>query len=208
MDREEKLYRMFGKFYPQGTILFSENDSAEEMFYIQSGRLRVTGREGAEGPAQTMDVGPGELLGEDSFTGGGERRTMAEALEDSRLLVIDPGNVESVVRNGPELAEVIVQMLLDSLRTTWVSLHRWQCAHAWERVRAQVEMEGKSGSWASGEVSAAIGVEEYAVRMILDTMAQAGGVASEGGSYTLRDAALLSKPPPADVTPTGTTGGR
>lgn len=208
MDREAKLYRMFGKFYPQGTILFSENDPAEEMFYIQSGRLRVTARGGADGPAETKDIGPGKLLGEDSFTGQGERRAMAEALEDSRLLVIDPGNVESVVRNAPELAEVVVQMLLGSLKTTWESLHHWQCEHAWERVREQVENEGKGGSWAPGEVSAAIGLEEYAVRMILDKMVQAGAVASEGGSYTLRDAALLSKMPPADITPTGTTGGR
>jgi hypothetical protein len=208
MDRKEKLYRMFGKFYPQGTILFSENDPAEEMFYIQSGRLRVTARGGAEGPVEEKDIGPGDLLGEDSFTGQGQRKAMAEALEDSRLLVIDSGNVDSVVRNGPVLAEVIVQKLLDNLKVRWESLHGWQCAHAWKRVREIVKSKGDGGATAPGEVSAAIGMEEFAVRMILEKMAGAGAVASEGGSYTLRDAALLDKMPPPDVTPAGETGGR
>jgi len=208
MDREEKLYRMFGRFYPQGTILFRENDPAGEMFYIQSGRLRVTARGGAEGPGETKDIGPGDLLGEDSFSAQGQRRTRAEVLEESRLLAIDPGNVDSVVRNGPELAEVIVQKLLASLKVGWESLHDWQCAHAWKRVRERVKSKGDGGASAPGEVSAAIGMEEFAVRMILEKMAGAGAVASEGGSYTLRDAALLDKIPPPDVTPAGETVGR
>lgn len=208
MDREEKLYRMFGKFYPQGTILFSENDPAEEMFYIQSGRLRVSTRGGGGDAVETLDIGAGDLLGEDSFIGHGQRKNMAEALEDSRLLVIDPGNVDSVVRNGPELAEVIVSKLLDSLKTSWESLYDWQCAHAWNGVRDSMESEGAGGARAPGEVSAEIGVEEFAVRMILEKMAQAGALAAEGGSYILKDAPLLDSMRRSDVAPTGKTGDR
>jgi hypothetical protein len=208
MDREEKLYRMFGKFYPQGTILYSENDPAEEMFYIQSGRLRVTTRAGTDRPVETRDIGAGDLLGEDSFVGQGRRKNMAEALEDSRLLVIGSGNVDSVVRNGPEIAEAIVRKLLDSLRGAWENLYDWQCSHAWKGVRENLESEGAGGTRSPGEVSAALGVEEFTVRMILEKMTQAGALAAEGGSYILQDASLLDRMRPADSAPAGEAGGR
>ena len=93
---------------------------------------------------------------------------MAEALEDSRLLVINPGNVDSVVRNGPELAEAIVGKLLDRLKGSWETLYDWQCSHAWKGVRENVESGGSGGALAPWEVSAALGVEESTVRMILE----------------------------------------
>jgi len=208
MDREEKLYRMFGKFCPQGTILFSENDPAEEMFYIQAGRIRVTTQGGADSPEETRDIGAGELLGEDSFVGRGQRTNMAEALVDSRLLVIDPGNVDSVVRTGPELAEMIVLKLLDSLKGAWETLYDWLCSHAWERVRGNVASEGTGSTRDPGQVSAAIGVEEFAIRMILEKMTQTGALAAESGSYVLKDASLLDRMRTADSPQTGETGGR
>ena len=133
---------------------------------------------------------------------------MAEALEDSRLLVIDPGNVDSVVRNGPELAEAIVRKLLGGLRGAWETLYDWQCSRAWEGVRENVESEGTGGSRSPGEVSAALGVEEFTVRMIREKMTQAGALTAKGGSYILKDASLLDRMSPADSAPTGETGGR
>lgn len=191
MQREETLYRMFGRFYPQGTILFSENDPGEDIFYIQSGRVRLTKRAEGHSARETLELKAGDLLGEDVLIGEGRRGIMAETVEDSRLLVIGSDTVGSMVRNAPELSTEILEGLLGRLRAAWGGLRRWQCSQGWERVKKSLEGASGRSSWYVGEVSAESGLEEAVVRMILDELVAKGALETEGGSYRVQNSGVL-----------------
>ncbi len=71
----------------KGTVLLRQGDPSESMFVVATGRVRLTLGSGAE-MREIGVMGPGDFFGELSLLSGGERSATAEAIEDSRLLVV------------------------------------------------------------------------------------------------------------------------
>jgi len=191
MERDSTLYRMFGKFYPQGTILYSENEPGEEMFYIQSGRVVLKERKG--GTVLEKSLGPGALLGEECFSERNTRPSAAEVTEDSRLLVIDSRNIAGLSRNGPELSGEIMDCLLGCLDEAWKDLRRWQDSYSLEKVRSLYREEGRTRSWSIAEVSELTNIEESGIRRLFNGLVGAGALSCEGDTFRFRDDTLLEK---------------
>jgi CRP-like cAMP-binding protein len=191
MERDNTLYKMFGKFYPQGTILYSENDTGEEMFYIQSGRVVL--KERKDGTVTEKSLGPGALLGEECFSERGPRTLAAEVAEDSRLLVIDPRNIAGVSRNGPELSGEIMNCLLSRLDEAWKDLRRWQESYSLEKIGSFFRDEDRTRSWRIEEVSESTNIEESGVRRVFEGLVGAGALSSEGDAFRLSDESALEK---------------
>jgi CRP-like cAMP-binding protein len=191
MERDNTLYKMFGKFYPQGTILYSENDSGEEMFYIQSGRVVL--KERKDGTVREKSLGPGALLGEECYSERSARRSAAEVTEDSRLLVIGPGNIAGVSRNGPELSAEIMNCLLKGLDKAWKDLRRWQETFSLKKIEAFFRDEDRTRSWRIEEVSELTNIEESGVRRIFEDMVEAGALSSEGDDFRLSGETALEE---------------
>ncbi len=145
MERGHILFKMFGKFCPQGTILFNEKDYGEEAYYIQSGTLRT----GVSGRDERLDLGPGDILGEEALLERAPRTCMAEATEDTRLLVIDGRNIDSVVRNGPELATTLMGELMRKLDAAWSGLRGWQTRYAIGKIDTLLGGSAGACPWAS-----------------------------------------------------------
>jgi CRP-like cAMP-binding protein len=100
VDRAQVLFRLFGKYCPEGTILYTEGAPGDELCLVQSGAVRL-------GPAAgepAREVGPGGILGEEAFFGRAPRPRRAEILRDTHLLLVGERNVDSFARNGPEAA--------------------------------------------------------------------------------------------------------
>ena len=115
MDREQVLFRLFGKFSPRGTILCTEGSPGQELYFIQSGAVRL-------GVARPEDeqaglLGPGDLLGEGSFFVPTPRSTRAEVVQDARLIQVNDRTLGAVVRHGPRTALQIFEKLLALTRT-------------------------------------------------------------------------------------------
>lgn len=72
---------------PNGTVLFRQGDPGDTLYVVHAGRIRLTLGSGAE-MREIAVVGPGEFFGEISLLSGEGRTATAEAIEDSRLLVI------------------------------------------------------------------------------------------------------------------------
>jgi CRP/FNR family cyclic AMP-dependent transcriptional regulator len=74
-------------------ILFSQGDPAPTVFYLQSGRIRLTvvSRSGKEAVIATL--GPGDFLGEGCIAGQTLRMATAKATEPISVLVIDKGEM-------------------------------------------------------------------------------------------------------------------
>ena len=191
MERDSTLFRMFGKFYPEGTILFKENDLGEEMYYIQSGSIRVT-RSG-EGGKDFLILQPGDILGEDALHQNCSRDVMAEIVEDSRLIVINSRNVSSVVRNGPELSAVIMGEIVRRLDVAWLDMREWQRSFFLSKIDRLLRTSIDGKKWTVDEASEETEIEVEGVRSIFDWLSGEGALSREGETYALMDVSLLEK---------------
>ena len=110
MAVEQRLFARFGKEVPKGTILFRENEPGQEMYIIQSGRVRISKK--VRDIEKTLTIlGKGEFFGEMSILNNKPRSATAEVVEDAKLLLIDPQTFETMIRNNAEIALRIIKNL-------------------------------------------------------------------------------------------------
>jgi len=98
---------------PAKKILFPQGDAGNEVFYIQSGRVRlsVVSHDGKE--ATIALLGPGDFVGEDSVaTAHPVRMATATAISDSVVLRIDRQEMLRVLSQEHEFSNAFVGFLL------------------------------------------------------------------------------------------------
>ncbi|MDH7498769.1 MAG: Crp/Fnr family transcriptional regulator [candidate division NC10 bacterium] len=115
MEAEQRLFARFGKEVPKGTILFRENDPGQEMYIIQSGKVKISKK--VRDIEKTLVVlEKGDFFGEMSILNNKPRSATAEVIEDARLLVIDPMTFETMIRSNTEIAVRIIKNLAARLQ--------------------------------------------------------------------------------------------
>ena len=98
--------------------LFLEDDPADELFVVRSGRIAVGRRsvDGRESLVALMETG--DVFGEMPLFDGGNRSASARALERSGVLGIPYAAVREALDNQPRLLWDVVGLLADRLRAT------------------------------------------------------------------------------------------
>jgi CRP/FNR family transcriptional regulator, cyclic AMP receptor protein len=97
----------------KGATVFSQGDTADSVFYVQKGRVKVSvvSKQGREAVVALM--GAGDFLGELCIAAGHPTRlTTARALADTVLLKIGRKEMARVLREEHALSEVFVTFLL------------------------------------------------------------------------------------------------
>lgn len=104
---------------PAGRVLFNQGDSAQELFIVVSGQVRV------ERNGSVLAVrGPGEFFGEIALVAEGERTATATCLSPSRLLVLGHRDFHSLMDEFPDLKVRVLETLAKRVRTLdTVSVH-------------------------------------------------------------------------------------
>lgn len=116
-DMQTQLFSKFGEKIPAGTVLFQEGDRGEEMFIIQSGKIKISRRiRGVEKTLATL--GKGEFFGEMAILNDKPRSAAAETIEDCEMLVIDRKTFDALIRGNVEIAVRFIKRLADRLRET------------------------------------------------------------------------------------------
>ena len=116
-DVQVQLYSKFGKKIPAGTVLFNEGDRGEEMYILQSGRVKISKRiRGVEKTLATLDKG--EFFGEMAILNDKPRSASAETIEECEMLVIDRKTFDALIRGNAEIAVRFIKRLADRLRET------------------------------------------------------------------------------------------
>lgn len=110
MGSESQLFQRFGRVVPSGTILFHENDPGEEMFIIQTGKVKI-GKKVRNVEKTLVVLGKGEFFGEMAILNDKPRSATAEVVEDSEILVIDRKTFETMIRGNAEIALRIIKKL-------------------------------------------------------------------------------------------------
>jgi CRP/FNR family transcriptional regulator, cyclic AMP receptor protein len=97
----------------QGQVAYAQGDRADHIFYVQTGRLRVTVTSAAGRVATIALLGPGDFLGEDSMTSAHPLRlATATAMTDCTLLSISKLKMIRTLQQERELSAVFVSFLL------------------------------------------------------------------------------------------------
>ena len=114
-DIQTQLFSRFGKKIPAGTVLFHEGDRGEEMYIIQSGKVKISKKmRGVEKTLATLEKG--EFFGEMAILNDKPRSASAEVVEDSDVLMIDRKTFETLLRGNVEIAIRFIKRLADRLR--------------------------------------------------------------------------------------------
>jgi CRP-like cAMP-binding protein len=99
-------------------VIFDEDDDADELFVVRSGRVAVGRRsiDGRESLVALMERG--DVFGEMPLFDGGKRSASARALERSEVLGIPFEKVRACFDAKPQLLWNVVALLAERLRTT------------------------------------------------------------------------------------------
>jgi CRP/FNR family cyclic AMP-dependent transcriptional regulator len=109
--------RSIAKFN-KGQVIFSQDDSCDDVFYVQSGsaKLSIVNPQGKE--AVLAIVGPGDFLGEGCIIGNPVRMATATAIAPLNAIIIEKKEMMRVLHDEQEFAgKFITYMLERNLKT-------------------------------------------------------------------------------------------
>lgn len=104
------------KIFPKGSVVFFENEPGQTFYIIESGFIKISLlSEG--GKAKTLSIlKKNDYFGEMAVLNGKYRSATAEALVDSRVLLIYRKEFTEFIKKSPHLALNIIHTLSDRLR--------------------------------------------------------------------------------------------
>ena len=173
-EAQSPMYAKFGKRFPTGTVLFREGDRGEEMFILQSGKVKISKKiRGVEKTLATLEKG--EFFGEMAILNDKPRSASAETIEDSDMLVIDRKTFETLLRSNVEIAIRFIKRLADRLRETNDQMEALMIRDNTSRLVSllakQVKEKKGAVSISIDELAGLAGIEAGQAKMILEKLA-------------------------------------
>ncbi len=130
---EEELFKRFGKTFPKGTILFHEGDTGEDMYIINTGKVKIFKEIG--GTEKVLAVlGVSDFFGEMSLLNRKPRSASAEVVEDAKILVINNSTFDTMIRSNAEIALRIIRILSKRLDDADVQIANLMIKDSSQRV--------------------------------------------------------------------------
>jgi membrane protein len=127
----ERLFKKFGRVYPDGSVIFNEGDTGREMYYILSGRVCLE-KDACQVKKMLAEMGPGQYFGEMAVLINAPRTASARVLEDSHLAVIDGGTFANLVRESQEVAVLMLREFSRRLKNSNTALE--ELTNLWIRL--------------------------------------------------------------------------
>jgi CRP-like cAMP-binding protein len=106
--------------YPDNTLLFSECEPGNELFIIQSGKVKITKIVHEEVLLAVLK--PGDIFGEMALLDNKPRSASAISFGDVTVLAINRANFENMVQAQPQLATRLIQLLSERIWTAYRQL--------------------------------------------------------------------------------------
>jgi CRP-like cAMP-binding protein len=160
------------------------------LYVIQSGAVRLGAARPGGRPAALL--GPGDLLGEESFFVQAARSNRAEVVQNARLIQVDDRTLGAVVRHGPQTARLIFEQLLTLARSARSELDLLNSERLLRRLAPNLA-EATGGGIVPADLAERSGLAESAVLQVLEELRKRGCLVREGPNYRAPDAALLRR---------------
>jgi len=106
--------------YPDNTMVFSEYEPGNELFIIQSGKVKITKIVNEEVLLAVLK--PGDIFGEMALLDNKPRSASAISFGDVSVLAINKSNFEGMVQAQPQLATRLIQLLSERIWTAYRQL--------------------------------------------------------------------------------------
>jgi CRP-like cAMP-binding protein len=97
---------------PKGGKIFGQGDRADAIFFIQSGKVKISVVSAAGKEAVLVMLGPHDFLGEGSLVGQTLRVSTATALEPSTIFRVERSVMLRALHDQPALSEKFMAALL------------------------------------------------------------------------------------------------
>lgn len=115
----ERLFsRAIKRKVKKGTVLFRKGDAGSSLYAVCTGTVRISAPSEQGKDAVFNLISPGEIFGEIALLDGGQRTADAVAVEASELMVLERREVIPLLREHPEFAMKLIEMLCSRLRRT------------------------------------------------------------------------------------------
>ena len=102
----------------KGAAIFHKGDIGSKLYAVRAGAVRISAPSEQGKDAIFNLVVPGELFGEIAFLDGGQRSADAVAIDDCELMVIERRDFIPLLRDDPEVAIRLINILCARLRRT------------------------------------------------------------------------------------------
>jgi CRP-like cAMP-binding protein len=177
---------------PKGRLVFSQEDRAEALFLLKKGRVQLYRLTPSGKRLELGTIEPGTFFGEMPLLGESLRHTYAEATSDSLLCVMSRVDVERLIRERPQVALRMMEVLGRRLALGEARLEEMAYRSVPTRIAAVLLRlsEGHDGDEiriTHQELGDMIGALRETVTKILDEFQEAGLVELGRGRIVLRD---------------------
>ena len=129
----ERLFRKFGRFYPEGAYVFKEGDAGRDMYYILSGRIQVE-KEAGQVKKLLADMGKGAYFGEMAALIDAPRTASALVVEDSNVAAVSGDIFRNLLRESGEVSLFMLKEFSRRIRHT--NLEMEEITDSWIRLMA------------------------------------------------------------------------
>lgn len=117
-----------------GQILFAEGDPGQAVYFVESGRVKIS-KISADGREQILHfMGPGEVFGEVVLFEEGAYPATAEAVEDSRVGLILRRDIQQFIQENGEVAFKMLCLLSRRLREAQAKVHELALKNVYGRI--------------------------------------------------------------------------
>jgi CRP/FNR family cyclic AMP-dependent transcriptional regulator len=173
----------------RGTAIFRKGDAGSELIAILSGCVKISAP-GADGREAVLNlIREGEIFGEIALLDGRPRTADAVAMTDCELMVIERREFTTLLREHPELAFKVIEILCARLRQTSEQVEDLMFLDLPTRLAKAVSrlVNEAGGAWprkisiTQRELSQLIGMSRESTNKQLRSWAQAGWIRLERG---------------------------
>jgi CRP/FNR family cyclic AMP-dependent transcriptional regulator len=98
--------------YKKKGIIFAQDDAADAVFYIKSGKIKITTLSDQGKEAIVAILGADEFLGEGCLIGQPTRLGTASALTECTTMRVEIGEIQRVLKEEPEMSRLFTAHIL------------------------------------------------------------------------------------------------
>jgi CRP/FNR family transcriptional regulator, cyclic AMP receptor protein len=189
---------------PRGAMIFAKGDAGSCLFAVVSGTVQVTTGSSEGKSAVFNQIGEGEIFGEIALLDGEPRTADAVAFTDCRLMIIERRDFLPLLRNFPDVAIKLMELLCARLRRTTEQVEdlmfldlKGRLTKALLRLARQSE-DGKGITISQTDLSQMIGMSREMINKQLQAFARDGIIEIERRRIVVLRADVLARIPATD----------
>lgn len=184
--------RAVKRSFPKRTIILNEEDAADALYIIVSGRVKVFVAD-AEGHEVTLRTqGPGEYFGE-MMLDEGPRSASVMTLEASTFLVVPKADLRRFLTDNPAFAVRLIEKLIHQVRALTASVKSLALMDVYGRVaRLLLELAREHGQYSvieerltQQEIASRVGASREMVSRILKELSDGGYISAQRGRIVI-----------------------